>query len=149
MMVSVSIFAIVVMISMTAILSVVDSSKKAQSMKSVMNNLNFALETMTRTIKTGKGYTVSGTGNTRIILTDQDGASVSYYLDGTTIMRSGDPITAPEVDVDKLQFIDGTGNSPKTQPSVIMIIHGTVKLSERVTSEFSVQTTVTQRLPGI
>ena len=67
-MVSVALFAIVVMISMTAILSVVDSTKKAQSMKSVMNNLNFALETMTRSIKTGTDLVVvqgsSGTKST-------------------------------------------------------------------------------------
>ena len=62
MMVAVSIFAIVVMISMTAILSIVDSNRKAQSLKSVMNNLNFALETMTRSIKTGHGLQVGVEG---------------------------------------------------------------------------------------
>jgi prepilin-type N-terminal cleavage/methylation domain-containing protein len=153
MMVAVSIFAIVVMISMTAILSVVDSNKKAQSLKSVMNNLNFALETMTRSIKTGSGLSVGGD---YVQTTDQKPVLVKYSL-GTgdyegRIMRtvgvSGtpEPITAPEVEIDNLKFIDGKDDG---QPSVVMIVQGTVKMSERVSSDFSIQTTITQRLPGV
>jgi prepilin-type N-terminal cleavage/methylation domain-containing protein len=151
MMVAVSIFAIVVMISMTAILSVVDSNKKAQSLKSVMNNLNFALETMTRSIKTGENLVVINVNRVQII--DQNENNVIYSLgDGgyaNRIVRivggNVEPITAPEVEISNLKFIDGTGTG---QPSVVMIVQGTVKMSERVSSDFSIQTTVTQRLPG-
>lgn len=156
MMVAVSIFAIVVMISMTAILSVVDSNKKAQSLKSVMNNLNFALETMTRSIKTGSGLSVGvDVGGDYVQTTDQKPVLVKYSLGTTatsTIVRcvgspcSEEPITAPEVIIKTLKFIDGKGVG---QPSVVMIVQGTVKMSERVSSDFSIQTTITQRLPGV
>jgi prepilin-type N-terminal cleavage/methylation domain-containing protein len=160
MMVSVALFAIVVMISMTAILSVVDSNKRAQAMKSVMNNLNFALETMTRSLKTGTGMTFSNCTGIGIVckeITVDDqilGGNVTYSLgtgdDINRLMRTGaigsGPITAPEVDIKNLMFIDGRGAG---QPSAIIVIEGVVKLNERVSSDFHIQTTVTQRKPGI
>jgi prepilin-type N-terminal cleavage/methylation domain-containing protein len=153
-MVSVALFAIVVMISMAAILSVVDSTKKAQSMKSVMNNLNFALETMTRSIKTGTNLgVIQGDSNTKssVSVKDQNSKQLTYSLGSglaaNSIVRNGtEAITAPEVNIDNLKFFDGT--IMNGQPSVIMVVQGTVKLSERVSSEFSIQTAITQRAPG-
>jgi prepilin-type N-terminal cleavage/methylation domain-containing protein len=144
MMVSVALFAIVVMISMTAILSIVDSTKKAQSLKSVMNNLNFALETMTRSIKTGE---IIYFNNPQIFInvTDQNSIPLLYKLEDGAIKRNGIAITAPEVIVDSLMFYP----AGSVQPSVVIVVQGTVKLSERVTSKFSIQSTVTQRKPGI
>ena len=144
MMVSVALFAIVVMISMTAVLSVVDSTKKAQSLKSVMNNLNFALETMTRSIKTGYISGLSGPQN-NIQIVDQNNSTVIYSLVGSMIKRNTEAITAPEVVVDKLMFYPGIGVG--IQPSVIVVVQGTVKLNERVTSKFSIQSTVTAHEP--
>lgn len=152
-MVSVALFSIVVMISMTAILSVVDSTKKAQSMKSVMNNLNFALETMTRSIKTGKQMTVHENGAS-VTVVDQTGLSLEYTSGTVTvnsvtshnITRNGEAITAPEVSIDTLKFYDGTILGG--QPSVVMVVQGTVKLTERTSSVFNIQTTITQRVPG-
>jgi prepilin-type N-terminal cleavage/methylation domain-containing protein len=148
-MVSVALFSIVVMISMTAILSVVDSTKKAQSMKSVMNNLNFALETMTRSIKTGTDLSVDNGG---VSTKDQNNTTITYSLGSddkaTSIVRTisgnAEAITAPEVNISNLKFISGGAG----QPSVIMVVQGTVKLSERVSSDFSIQTAITQRAPG-
>jgi len=58
-MVSVAIFAIVMTISMGAIFTIISNDRKAQAIKSVMNNLDSALEDMTRTIKTGSEYSVT------------------------------------------------------------------------------------------
>ncbi len=63
MMVSVSIFLIVMVISLGAVLSIVDGNKKVQAINSVSNNLNTAIESMVRDIKTGYAY-VCGTGQT-------------------------------------------------------------------------------------
>lgn len=160
MMVAVSIFAIVVMIAMTAILSVVDSTKKAQSLKSVMNNLNFALETMTRTVKSGNKLTVNGgaNGSTQSISSTENDKIIKYSLgtiDKTSLVRTvngGDeePITAPEVNITNLKFINGKdmGGGSHVQPSVVMIIQGTVKIGLNISSDFNVQTTITQRSMG-
>jgi prepilin-type N-terminal cleavage/methylation domain-containing protein len=144
MMVAVSLFVIVVMISMTAILSVVDSTKKAQSLKSVMNNLNFALETMTRTMKTGQMPSLNTDPQDSILVTDQSGNPVTYSLSDHRIMKNSEPITAPEVIVNNLKFYPSGG----VQPSVIMVVQGTMKMSERISSDFNIQTTITQRVPA-
>lgn len=56
MMVAVSIFSIVMLVAVGALLTIVDANRKAQAIKSVTNNLNFALESMSRTIRTGTSY---------------------------------------------------------------------------------------------
>ncbi|MES2006999.1 MAG: type II secretion system protein [Patescibacteria group bacterium] len=121
-MVSVAIFAIVMVISLGALLAISAADRKAETIASVMNNLNFAVESMTRNIRTGYDYhcaTVAGgdctSGGTLFKFTSQDGTgSIVYAFDnsslcgqtGTTqgcIVRSTDggttylPITAPEV----------------------------------------------------
>ncbi len=55
-MVSVSVFAIIMTISMGSILSVFDANRKSQSLRAVMDNMNFTLEAMTRTIRFGTHY---------------------------------------------------------------------------------------------
>ncbi len=55
-MVAVTIFAIVMMVGVGALLSLVATNKRAQAINSVMNNLNAALEDMSRTIRVGTTY---------------------------------------------------------------------------------------------
>jgi prepilin-type N-terminal cleavage/methylation domain-containing protein len=55
-MVSVSVFVIIMTISMGSILSIFDANKKSQTIRTVMDNLNFSLEAMTRTIRFGTNY---------------------------------------------------------------------------------------------
>lgn len=59
-MVSITLFTIVMMLSLGAIFSIIDGNKKAQAINSVANNLNFAIESMVRDIKTGYAYTCGG-----------------------------------------------------------------------------------------
>lgn len=63
MMVSLAIFSVVAVIAAGALLRIVDSNRKAQSIQSAMSNLNFALESMTRELRQGtKYYCNSGDG---------------------------------------------------------------------------------------
>ncbi len=55
-MVSVSIFAVVMILCMGAILTVLDSNRKSQSVRAVMDNLSYSLEGMTRAIRFGSVY---------------------------------------------------------------------------------------------
>lgn len=55
-MVSVSIFLIVMVIALGAVLAIVDGNKKTQAITSVSNNLNATVESMVRDIKTGYSY---------------------------------------------------------------------------------------------
>ena len=54
--VSVGLFVIVMMVSLTVILSVVDGNKKSQAINTVVNNLNSSIDSMVRDMKTGTNY---------------------------------------------------------------------------------------------
>ena len=55
-MVAVSIFSVVMVIAVGAVLAIVSANHKAQALNSVITNLNFAVEGMMRDIRTGYNY---------------------------------------------------------------------------------------------
>ncbi len=160
--VSLAIFTIVVLMSTSALLSLLDVDKKAQSMKSVMNNLNFALESMAREIRVGTNYTVSVDGQS-FTFTDHLGRAVTYSLSGTRMMRSistinggaAAPLTSPQISVDnailnppiRVFVLKGQLPSDTLQPYVLLRLKGHAGVSERTQTNFSIQTIVSQRLP--
>ena len=130
-MVSVGIFAIIMVMALGALLSISTADRKSETIESVMNNLDFAVESMTRTMRTGYDYhcaTISGgdcaAGGTYFKFTAQDGSSVIYQYDSSATcgqtgtggcierLTSPDgvtwsaalPITAPEVVISNLTF---------------------------------------------
>ncbi|HEY4503867.1 MAG TPA: type II secretion system protein [Candidatus Paceibacterota bacterium] len=56
MIVAIAIFTIVAFVAVGALLKVVDANKKSQSMKTSINNLNFALESISREMRVGSNY---------------------------------------------------------------------------------------------
>ncbi len=56
MMVAVSLFAMVMLIGVGALLSLVETNRRAQAINSVINNMNAALEGMSRSIRVGTTY---------------------------------------------------------------------------------------------
>jgi len=56
MLVSISLFSIVMMISVGTLLALVDANRKAQNVSTITTNLHFALDLMSRTIRTGTNY---------------------------------------------------------------------------------------------
>jgi prepilin-type N-terminal cleavage/methylation domain-containing protein len=57
MIVAIALFIVVATVAMGALLKIVDLNKKSQGMKSVITNMNFALESMTRELRVGTDYT--------------------------------------------------------------------------------------------
>ena len=55
-MTAVSIFIVIMTVSMGSILSIFDANRKSRSLKTVMNNLNLALESMSREMRYGRSY---------------------------------------------------------------------------------------------
>lgn len=164
--VSVAIFSVVMVVALGALLSVAAGERRAESIKSVMNNLNFALDSMSRTIRTGYNYKCGSGGgdctggNLYMSLTSAAGANVAYCLDAGAIKRhqtSGTPdtscasanfvpLTAPEVVVTNLTFyVVGTVQNDRTQPKVTISISGYTDVSATQRTTFNLQTTVTQR----
>ena len=63
--VSVALFSVVMLISVGSLVAMAEAARKAESIKSVLNNLNFAFDSMSRTIRTGYLYhCTDGTGDT-------------------------------------------------------------------------------------
>ena len=56
MIVAVSVFTVVMVSSIGALLSIIDANRKAQSLRIVMDNLNFALESISREMRVGSNY---------------------------------------------------------------------------------------------
>lgn len=54
--VSLSIFTIVMVISVGALMSLIDANARARNMQTVMTNLSYALDSMTREMRTGTDY---------------------------------------------------------------------------------------------
>jgi prepilin-type N-terminal cleavage/methylation domain-containing protein len=168
--VSVMIFSIVMLIAVGALLSMLDANRKAQVLKSSINNLSFALENMSRQMRAGSSYHC-GTGTLTEPLDCINGASqfafekyggnpasandqVVYRLSNNRIERSLDggavylPITAPEVVVEELMFyVVGAPptDSPKEQPKVIITMRGYAGENQRIRTEVRLETMVTQR----
>jgi prepilin-type N-terminal cleavage/methylation domain-containing protein len=66
MLVSIAIFMVVAVIAVTALLKIVDASKKSQTLQDTVNNVNFAMDSITRELRVGKAYTC-GSGSTGYI----------------------------------------------------------------------------------
>lgn len=157
MLVSVAIFTIVMVIALGALLSMTESDRRAQTLKTITNNLNFSLDAMSRSIRTGLNYTLTGT--TQITFLAADGLTTSYCRgsgtscspSGTSILRSTGasyaPVISPEVVVTALTFVlVGGPLGDNIQPKVTILLRGYVQVTATQQSKFDLQTTVTQRL---
>ncbi len=56
MMVAIAVFSLVMVVAMSALLNVIDADKKAQAVKTAINNVNFALESLSKDMRMGADY---------------------------------------------------------------------------------------------
>ncbi|MDQ5927664.1 MAG: hypothetical protein QG633_102 [Patescibacteria group bacterium] len=155
MIVAIFVFSVVMVISTGALVSIIGANRKAQSVKSVMNNVAFSLDSMTRALRVGNDYdcgvsSCASEGSDSLTFTDVDGRVVQYRLNTSTnqIERSIEgsefqAFTAPEVPIDRLMFyVDGVDS--EGQPRVLIVVggHAGVGKSETI---FNIQTLVSQR----
>lgn len=152
-MVAMSIFSIVMVMSMTSVFTIISVNRKAQALSSVIDNLNFAVESMTRTIKTNTEYSID---TDAVTVQNDDGEDLRYsrVVDsdgkGRIMLQRGSataiPITAPEVDVDTFRTIQlyDDGPSDCEQPMLSIVIRGTATVGAEET-DFSLQTVISQR----
>lgn len=156
-----SVFAVIMVISMGSILGIFDANRKSRSLKSVVTNLNLAIENMSKEIKFGDTYHC-GTGNlalpqncasgsTQLSFLDSEGTRITYNMSSGAILRevggSNDPITltAPEVVIDDLDFyVLGADTNNTLQPKVIIKIKAHVGTG-RGRTDLTLQTLLSQR----
>ncbi len=156
MLVSIALFAIVLVITLGSIMTIVDVNRKSQSLTIVMNDLNFALENITRSVKTGDVQVDQSTANEIYVIEDLDNVKrhVKYRFAQNKIERSVKPeggswsdyvaITSDQINIDNARFIV-YDEYESLQPRVLISIAGTALVGPTVSSKFHIQTTVSQR----
>lgn len=179
MIVAIGLFTIVLFIASSAFLAVLNADRKSRATRIAMDNLNLALEDMSRRIKTGTSYNCGGNSGTQdcvigtvLAITDQwgehiiykrgvgggaitagngaSGCGSGYAASQGCIVRDKAGValaaTGPDIDITTLSFIvGGTDSLPNTaQPYAAILVAGKTTVG-KITSDFEIQTTVTQR----
>lgn len=104
MIVSIGLFTVVLFISTSAFLAVLNADRKSRATRIAIDNLNLSLEDMSRRIKTGMTYNCGGgangvndcayPGGTILAITDQNDQRVIYKRgEGTTPITSGNGVS--------------------------------------------------------
>lgn len=160
-------FALIMLLASGAYLMMIGLERQAQGIATGIDNLSFAIETMTRDIRTGSAYScgvvldqgdcvVSG-GSSFTFTPSGGGASVTYALgtqsgpNGTTvgdITKDGAVLTDPSVDITSLTFyVTGTSKSvsDNAQPRVTITISGKVLYGHGKSETFHIETGATMR----
>lgn len=176
MIVAVGLFAVVMLISVTTLLALVNANRKAQSLQSVINNLNVAVDGMVRSVRMGSTYHCGTGGNyntpTDCTLGDsflafqpfhtgttpvdpwlywyaEDGNGVGrLYKSETGNLSDGVAVTSPDVAIESVRFyVIGSTRGDASQPKVLVVIKGTAGLGKiKTRSTFHVQATAVQRV---
>ena len=175
MMVAVSLFSVVMVIASSALLTVIDADRRARAEASVLDNLDTALESMTRSIRVGSHYYCGvgspgavndcGSGGTmftfepyggNVSTSDQwiyswssSGPNAGEILRSTNGGASYLPLTATSsgLSINSLRFyVTGSTEGDGYQPKVTISVRGVA--GPKVTDQvpFEVETTLTQRL---
>lgn len=173
-MVATTIFSIIMLMGVGSLIVSSNSAKAAQRLRIAVDNVNFAMESMTRELRVGTHYECASSvhlnsnsvadcsgGGTIIAFTPQQvvgaPARVGYYKqeredgEGDELVRCVNntnnctSVVADNVDVQLLKFIVvGSSVGDNIQPSVKIIMKGTVTISG-VEKPFILQSMASQR----
>lgn len=172
--VALTLFIVIVLASITSLYTVNNASRKVNAMRGVLDNLNFAMESMSRTIRTGTTIICGGSTNpvgashncpfpnstpsSYLSLHSTLGIEndIEYRLNTSTHqiekkVYGADgtnwlSLTAPEINVQGLYFyVQGADTANLDQPSVMILIQGIATASTGDTAPFTLQTYISQR----
>jgi len=171
MMVALSLFSVVVTVAFGALMTLIDSNKKAQGIEILMTNLNYVIDDISRNARVGTKYhcgsasgldvprdcgiaSGSDPGHLLAFLPYNGTGRFVYWLDGGRIKKttdgnisSGVEITAKEIVVEKFDlYVSGAPTGDNRQPRIILHVEGKINIGTKTASNFNIQTTITQRL---
>jgi len=155
--VAVGLFAFVMTLSSGAYLMMIGLNRQAQGIATGIDDLSFALETMTRDIRTGSAYSCGGIGDcdgmSSFSFVNRHGVSVTYSLSDASLVKMSNSVnstlTDPSVTISSLMFYAaGTRPAPLgdyQQSHVVIIVSGTVSTGAGKEEPFTVETSATMR----
>ena len=168
--VSVALFSIVMTVSIGTLLVLINANQKAQSFKSVIDNLNFGIDSISRAVRTGRSYNCNNSvpatlpsgvrncnnGRTALVFTDERGRRVAYRYnnagEGSIERRIGNnsswvALTASNVFIDDMLFyVTGTASADEVQPTVTISIRGHAGVKAATDSYFNIEMTIAQHV---
>ncbi len=139
-------------------MTTVDVNRKSQTITTVMNDLNFTLESITRTVKTA---TKISTDDNLYRFKDQR-ADVTNYVtyrhdDEKDIIEKCEssnediedcveyfPIVSDQIKIERFLLRD-INTEDNGQPRFLLVVDGYAEITSRIKSEFSIQTTISPR----
>lgn len=170
-MVATSIFVVIMLSAMAALFVLLDGSKEARALRISMDNVNFAMESMTRSIRMGTNYYCTDASNLNEALYDIEGSldclegneAFVFSVDESTRLgfkyKKDDygrgalqrcdidncvDLISPEINVTYLRFFTFGSEQADKQAGTYIIIKGEVS-NEDVITPFSLQTMVSAR----
>lgn len=164
-MTAVSIFAIVMVISMGSITGIFEANRKSRTLKTVMANLNLTIESMSKEMRFGKNYHCGTAGSditpqncpsgaTYLSFLSSENEQITYQLSGSSIEKKVNSgayisVTAPEIIIDDLTFyVIGSGTGDVLQPKIMMKVKAHAG-SDKNRTDLTLQTLVSQRVPDL
>ncbi len=165
MIVSLGVFTVVALVAVGALMKIMDANRKALTLKTAINNLNFALESMSREMRVGTDYgEQADTGsekkwrvNFKTKKNGVSGCNVSYKFQDSTLQK-GQNCSAPVVADSDFQdlispdivitdsTLDLHEETSKEQAWASFSFDGYVGKKEKDKTYFSIQTKVSQRI---
>ncbi len=171
MVVSVGIFAIMMLVATSTYFTLISIDRRARATNQVVNNLSFAVDAMTRGIRTGTAYhclngspdadgnSTNGLCTSFTYIDTGLNESVTYLWkanhtigrcegSGTCLDATASSITDPAITITSLAFyVRGAGASGDTQAQVLFTVRGTMPAdSSGNTAAFVIEEAATQRL---
>lgn len=170
MIVSVGLFSIVMLVVSVSYLNLIDLDRQTRSTNQLVSNLSFALESMTRNIRTGTNFACqspSGPNNTSgtcscFSFSDPSSKVITYLrkTDGTIGQNTGvsascldsTAVSLTDVHVSTnsstglLFYVSGVGLADGVQPHVTITLRGSIVISPTRSTTFSIETGAVQRL---
>jgi prepilin-type N-terminal cleavage/methylation domain-containing protein len=172
-MVSVTIFTLVVTVGIVSLLTINEAYRKSQTQRQSIDSLTYVLESMSRRIRTAREWDIPpasfGYQQTSITIIDQDGIEVIYGFDtasavpkitmnidncpgGTNCPSSSQiavgsglyDLTPTNVTIDSMSFRPMVSAGPVGQSYIQLNIAGTVTEAKQTTS-FTFQTGISKR----
>lgn len=158
MVIAIAVFSIVVVIGTGSLLNAYKVHKKTQDLRSIMDNLNFIMEDISKTARTGTKYQCDGgtdcSYGSELKFKDQYLNDITYKIEGEYISKlSGanfvvlnDP---SQIKISSESHFEVTGADPVSfpdlhQPLLTIFLSGTI-ISNGDTTPFTLQTSVSQR----
>lgn len=132
--VSVALFSIIMVMALGALLSLSSADRRAETLKSAIDNITFALDSMSRAIRTGSTYDCGNQASTAVqdcsngadyfTFLSSGGVQTYYRLENLTIDPSGAAAscdqTAPNVGCIERSINGGSTWLPITSPDIVV-----------------------------